>query len=139
MIPKHFSFKELTFTSSGIDNVPDWKSIENLRELGIFLDKVREDLGGIAIRVNCAYRSESVNKSVGGVHTSAHLRGLAADICAWNGKETTNRDIYSVLYKKIGAIDQLISYHKIAGDFKSPIRFIHVGLSEKPRNQVLCK
>lgn len=137
--PKHFSIKELISTSTGFENIPDWESLENLRELGLFLEKIRTDLGGFAIRVNCAFRSESVNKFVGGVSSSAHLRGLAADICAWNGKESTNRELYAVLSKKIGVIDQLISYHKTAGDFKSPIRFIHVGLSAKPRNQVLCK
>lgn len=137
--PEHFSFNELTATSTGLANVPDWDAVENLRDLGMFLEKVRSALGGVAIRVNCAFRSESVNKAVGGVSTSAHLRGLAADICAWNGKELTNRALYSVLVKKIGVIDQLISYHKTAGDFNSPIRFIHVGLSSKPRNQVLIK
>ena len=137
--PKHFAFAEMVKTTTGLENVPSWEAIENLRELGLFLDKIREDLGGIAIRVNCGFRSESVNKAVGGVATSAHLKGMAADICAWNGKESTNRELYAVLSKKIGSIDQLISYHKTAGDFKSPIRFIHVGLAAKPRGQVLCK
>lgn len=139
MYPRYFSLQELTATSTGISNVPDWGALRNLVDLGLFLDSIREEFGR-PIRVNCAYRSAAVNSRVGGVAGSAHLVGLAADICAWSGKEADNRALYAVLYKRVGTVDQLISYHQTAGDFKSRIRFVHVGLSICGcRGQVLCK
>lgn len=132
MTPQYFTFAELTMTSTKLPNNPTtWAQIQSLLLLGSFLDCIR----GIfkkPIRVNCAFRSPEVNKAVGGVPTSAHLDGLAADICAWSGKEEDNRKLLAILegQMKSCSIDQLISYHKSAGDRKSPIRFIHVGLSK---------
>lgn len=136
---RYFKFKELISTSTGLDNVPDWDTIENLKTLASFLDKVRVTYGK-PIRVNCAYRSPEVNAKVGGVATSAHLKGLAADICAWSGKEEDNRALLKVLERNMTHIDQAISYHKTAGEEKTAIRFIHVGLCDGvPRMQRLYK
>ena len=137
--PQYFTLLELTFTSTGLSNTPaTWEQVSSLRSLGLFLDGVRKQFGK-PIRVNCAVRSPAVNSKVGGVSTSAHLKGMAADICAWSGKEPDNRELLSVLEKSIGKIDQLISYHVVAGDSSKNIRFIHVGLSESPRGQRLYK
>lgn len=139
MYPRYFSLQELTATSTGIANVPDWVSLRNLIDLGLFLDSVREEFGR-PIRVNCAYRSAAVNSRVGGVAGSAHLVGLAADICAWSGKEADNRALLAVLEKRILEIDQLISYHVSSGDQKTKVRFIHVGLAKNgARRQRLYK
>lgn len=139
-IPKYFTFAELTTTTTGKPNNPStWVHISNLDTLGLFLDAIRAEFGK-PIRVNCAYRSEAVNDAVGGVKTSAHLKGLAADICAWSGKEVDNRELLKVLEKQIDSLDQLISYHKTAGKKDTAIRFIHVGLSrETARKQRLYK
>lgn len=139
MASKYFTFKELTATTTGLSNVPDWASIENLKTLASVLDQVRADYGK-PIRVNCAYRSAEVNAKVGGVATSAHLKGLAADICAWSGTEADNRALLKVLEGNIHRYDQVISYHKTAGDKTATIRFIHVGLcTGVPRMQRLYK
>lgn len=137
---RYFTFKEMVKTDTGIENIPGWEEIENLKRLSNFIDVVRVEFGK-AIRVNCAYRSPAVNQKVGGVSTSAHLKGLAADICAWSGKESDNRELLSILEKGIGSLDQLISYHSVAGDVRTKIRFIHVGLADNynPRGQRLYK
>lgn len=138
--PKYFSFAELTATNTGKPNNPSiWEHISNLTTLGLFLDAVRAEFGK-PIRVNCAFRSEAVNVAVGGAKTSAHLKGLAADICAWSGKEADNRELLKVLERQMDSIDQLISYHKTAGKKDTDIRFIHVGLcSGTARKQRLYK
>lgn len=136
---KYFSFAEMSRTETGLPNVPTWEQIENLKYLADWLDDVREYFGA-PIRVNCAFRSKAVNAAVGGVSTSAHLDGLAADICAWSGKESDNRRLLNVL--KTYTVDQLIHYHAVAGVESSPIRFIHVGLKRKngaQRMQIICK
>ena len=136
-IPCHFTFAEMTATSTGLPNVPTtWEQLAALRDTALFLDSIRKAFNK-PIRVNCAFRSPAVNAKVGGVSTSAHLKGLAADICAYSGKEGDNRELLSVLERRIGDVDQLISYHSVAGDPKSRIRFIHVGLSSSPRGQRL--
>jgi uncharacterized protein YcbK (DUF882 family) len=53
--------------------------LENVKLLAIQLQKIRE-YAGKPIRINSAYRSESHNKAIGGVKTSQHILGKAADI-----------------------------------------------------------
>lgn len=137
-----FSFAELTRTAQKIENVPNWEQIQNLQQLRIFLNYVRKNFGK-PIRVNSAFRSPALNEMVGGSKTSAHLQGLAADICSASGTEADNRLLLKILEYQLPNIDQLISYHKVAGNRQSPIRFIHVGLSHFPggiiRSQRLYK
>lgn len=138
-IPCYFTLSEMTSTSTGLPNVPTtWEQLAALRDTALFLDSIRKAFGK-PIRVNCAFRSPAVNAKVGGVSTSAHLNGLAADICAYSGKEGDNRELLSILERSIADIDQLISYHAVAGDSKARIRFIHVGMSPTPRGQRLYK
>ena len=126
--PEFFSFRELTRTDTGLPNVPTWEQAENLNRLGLFLDWVRRLYGG-PIRVNSGFRSPEVNRAVGGVESSAHLKGLAADIRADNMDR-----LYLCLESFTGrmegmGLDQLIVYPK----------FVHVGLSENPRRQVIVR
>ena len=53
--------------------------LENVKLLAIQLQKIR-DYVGKPIRINSAYRSEAHNKAIGGVKTSEHILGKAADI-----------------------------------------------------------
>lgn len=136
-----FSFAELTRTAQKIENVPNWEQIQNLQQLRTFLNFVRK-IFGKPIRVNSAYRSPDLNKMVGGCEGSAHLKGLAADICAASGTEADNRLLLHILNGLLPNIDQLISYHKVAGNPQATIRFIHVGLKrfpEDPRAQRFYK
>ncbi len=75
----HFSLEELTTTNTGLNNTPNADEIERLRLLAAFLEKVRAVLGGKSMSVNSAFRSEAVNKAVGGVSNSAHRLGYACD------------------------------------------------------------
>ena len=82
-VTKHFSKKELTVSSTadrmGIKNTPTDAEWENILYLATQLEKIREYLGA-PIRISSAFRSEKVNKLVGGSSTSAHRYGLAADM-----------------------------------------------------------
>lgn len=142
--PRFFTFAEMTRTDTGLDNLPTtWEQVENLMVTANRLDTVRGKFGK-AVRVNCAFRSEAVNARVGGVPTSAHTQGLAADICAYDGTETGNRRLYAICRESLLSlsIDQLILYTEKPGVESSRIRFMHVGfrkLGEKPRGQILFK
>lgn len=141
--PRRFTLSELTHTDTGLPNLPDWERLENVRQTGLKLDSIR-DAFRRPIRVNCCYRSEAVNERVGGVSNSAHTKGLAADICAYDGTETGNRRLYSICRESILSlsIDQLILYTDKPGVESSRIRFVHVGFrafGQTPRGQILFK
>ena len=78
-LSEHFTFAEMTRTNTGIKNVPNEAQVENLKRLCGWLERLREKVGKPII-INSGYRSEAVNKAVGGVKSSNHLTGCAADI-----------------------------------------------------------
>ena len=67
-------------------NIPSHVHIENLKRLCGWLEMLRSEWnkrygeGDDPIIINSGYRSEAVNKAVGGVKGSNHLIGCAADI-----------------------------------------------------------
>jgi len=87
---KYFTLKELcesnTAKEKGIDNFPSFEIVEHLRDLTEkILDPLREAWGS-AIIVNSGYRCTQLNNAVGGVPTSVHKLGWAADLRPANGK-----------------------------------------------------
>ena len=80
-LSEHFVLGEFTRSNShsNIYNVPTHEAIYNLKNLCKWLEVLRERSGG-PVRINSGYRSPQLNKKVGGVATSNHLTGCAADI-----------------------------------------------------------
>ena len=84
----HFTLGELCKTSAKTadGNIPSHVHIENLRRLCGWLEMLRAEWnrrygeGDDPIVINSGYRSEAVNKAVGGAKGSNHLTGCAADI-----------------------------------------------------------
>ena len=82
----HFSLEEMCKTKVNIKNVPNEAHVENLKRLCGWLEMLRSEWnkrygeGNDPIIINSGYRSEAVNKAVGGVAGSNHLTGCAADI-----------------------------------------------------------
>ena len=85
-LSEHFSLRELTKTSVKIDNVPSQEQVNNLRRLCQWIEELRRRWNNLygegddPIIINSGYRSEAVNKAVGGVPTSNHTTGCAVDI-----------------------------------------------------------
>ena len=131
----NFTLKEMLSTSTGLPNCPEtWEQIENLQRLAGFLQCVR-NIYGKPIIVNSAFRSKAVNEKAGGVKSSYHLKGLAADIRGADAKG--NAELLGILKRDISQIDQLIAYRSVT---TKRIRFIHVGLPEEgiePRRKFL--
>lgn len=129
---KNFTFKELIKTDSGTDNTPnDMDVIKNLVRLAEFLQVIRNELQ-LPIIVNSGYRSKEVNESVGGVSSSYHVKGLAADIrCKDMDK------LLTVLHSHLMEIDQLGIYYN-----SQEQKWYHVGLAEDgkvPRTLIYTK
>ena len=129
---KNFTFKELIKNDSGLDNMPnDMNVINNICRLAAFLQTIRNELH-LPIIVNSGYRSKEVNESVGGVSSSYHCKGLAADIkCADMDK------LLAVLHSHLMDIDQLGIYYS-----NTKQEWYHIGLPEEgkvPRTQIYTK
>lgn len=128
----NFSFSELTRTQTSLNNMPnDMNVVKNLVRLSEFLQQIRNELH-LPIIVNSAYRSKEVNEAVGGVSSSYHVKGLAADIrCSDMDK------LLTILHSHLMDIDQIIIYFD-----KNSQLFYHVGLAEEgkvPRTQIFAK
>ena len=79
MLGKYFTLQEMTATGTRAMNNPDDQQLVNLTRLvALILDPLREECG--ALRVNSGFRSDVVNKLVGGSKGSYHMMGCAADI-----------------------------------------------------------
>lgn len=83
---KYFTLPEFirseTATKKKIDNTPSFEVVEHLRELTETILEPLRAAYGKAITVSSGYRCPALNKAVGGVNGSAHLRGDAADLQA---------------------------------------------------------
>ena len=102
-LSEHFTRAELTKTSVKIENVPNEAQVENLKRICGWLEQLRRRWNNIygdgddPIVINSGYRSEAVNKAVGGVPTSNHTTGCAVDI-------------------RVAGIEQLVRYATILLD-----------------------
>ena len=78
-LSEHFTLAELTKTNTKIKNVPNEAQVENLKRLCGWLEELRRRWN-TPIIINSGYRSEAVNKAVGGAPNSNHSTGCAVDI-----------------------------------------------------------
>ena len=80
-LSEHFSLGEMTKSSSHpeVYNIPSHEAIANLKRVCGWLEVLRKR-NGKPIIINSGYRSPQLNKKIGGVPTSNHLTGCAADI-----------------------------------------------------------
>ena len=138
----YFTLEELCYSSTAvrlkINNSPSLEETRNLKGLTKnLLDPIREAIG-FPIRVNSGFRNAATNKAVGGVSTSAHQYGLAADIVCTNYKNGNVREFALFIEKWLKdnnvAFDQLI-YEKFPNS-----EWVHIGWKNpkgEQRKQVL--
>ena len=81
----HFTLAELTASNKaaqlGIDNTPPPELIPRLVMLAEMLERIRSAVN-VPIIVTSGYRCQRLNQAVGGVTSSDHTQGHAADIVA---------------------------------------------------------
>lgn len=130
---KYFKLSEFinsaTANRLGIDNIPSFEVVDNLNRLADYLDGIREKFGK-PISVSSGYRCPMLNKAVGGVVTSQHLKGLAADLVCSDMEK-----LLSIIRETKG-FDQVITEHNKG----SKSYWIHLSVAPvfgKPRNQVI--
>lgn len=126
-ITKNFTIEELTKTGCKANNVPNMEAIINLTKLCIYVLQPLRDAYKMPIRVNSGYRSPVVNRIVGGVSTSQHLRGMAADITT--GTIAGNKRLFALIQELHLPFDQLID--------ERSYQWIHVSYSDLHRRAVI--
>lgn len=128
---KHFTIQELCKSTVAeerlIDNTPSDVITDQLTALvDNILDPLR-DAYGSPIFVSSGYRSVQLNRVVGGVNSSQHRLGQAADLDQGSKKE--NKKLFNLVLKLELPFDQLILEY--GGEW------IHISYSPRNRRQVL--
>ena len=109
-ISKNFSYKEFeeseTAIRKGIANVINTTEIrDSVKALVLNVLQPLRDAWGKPLHINSGYRCPALNEAVGGVATSAHLYGQAADVACDNPYELAS------LAKELNLpYDQMILY-----------------------------
>jgi zinc D-Ala-D-Ala carboxypeptidase len=136
-ISKHISYKEATqsqtATRKGISNDPDAYQLQNMQLLAekVF-EPIREHFG-VPIAINSFFRSQKLNKAIGGASGSQHTQGRAIDIDDTLGG-VSNKQMFDYIKNHLD-FDQLIWEF---GDNNNPawVHISYVSPTEN-RNRVL--
>lgn len=133
-ISDHFYMGEFIYSAvaveRGLDNMPPPEAQKAIRNLVIkLLEPLREYAGyATGMHISSGYRSEELNRLVGGVADSQHLTGEAADIYTFGSCR-----LLDALQDSRLNFDQAIYYRRRG--------FLHLSLKMKGKNrrQVIIK
>lgn len=118
-----------TADQNGIKNIPNEREIAHLRLLcQKILQPARKALG--PLKISSGFRSEELNKFVGGVINSDHRLGYAADVIPYN---VSTRKLAEWVVKNCPQFDQVIFEF---GTLTRP-NWIHLSAAPANRKQVL--
>ena len=113
ILSNNFALKEFTESVTAIrnsvDNSPTPEHIRNIQLLVKFvLQPLREALNK-PIKVTSGYRSESLNKLIGGSKRSQHCKGQAADIQFRVDGVMKNKEVWDKIIELELPFDQMIN------------------------------
>ena len=145
-LSKNLALSEVTRSETakrkGISNMPTPEHIENFKKLAEKVFQPIREHFGVPIRISSGYRSEALNKAIGGagkmvngkyVPSSQHCTGEAIDI-DMDGTSITNKQVFDYIKDNLD-FDQLIYEF---GTSTNP-DWVHVSYEStgKQRKQVL--
>lgn len=116
----HFTLEELNPHGNALSSA----ELANLRQLAALLERVRAAVG-VPLRVSSGHRTPAQNKAAGGVATSEHLTGAAADVVpvGLSRSAAAERLRAAAAAGQLGAFGQLILYPYTTGH-------VHVSLAD---------
>jgi len=126
-ITMHFTIEELyaskTANEKGINNKPSVREMVNLVYLAAYvLEPLRKAMGKPII-ISSGFRCERLNKAVGGVSNSQHMKGQAADIDI-QGDMAFGKKIFEYIRNHL-PFDQLIWEHSKSGTYWVHVSFVY--------------
>ena len=131
-ISKNFTLDELTASATAkqlrIINAPGVDEVCNLCALVHNVLQPLRDAMGEAIKIGSGYRCPQLNKAVGGVSNSQHMKGEAADLCI-DGDLKKGRKWMTWIMEHCD-FDQLIMEHNAKGTY-----WVHVSFRSDGKNR----
>ena len=94
-----------TALRKGIANKPTQQHLLNLKEVALHIFQPCREHFGKPLRVTSGYRSEELNKAIGGSSKSQHSKGEALDMQSTKGY--TNKELFTYIKDHLN-FDQLI-------------------------------
>ena len=135
-ISKHITHKEAIRSNTAlrlnISNIPNDYETSNMVGIATHVfEPLREYVGG-PIKINSMFRSEDLNRAIGGSSRSQHCQGRAIDLDDTFGHKT-NAEMFNYIKDNLN-FDQLIWEF---GDNKNPA-WIHVSYVSQEENRTRC-
>ena len=122
----HFTMEELyasaTATAKGINNKPSVQQMINLVYLCAYVLEPLRMAMGEPIKIGSGFRCQALNKAVGGVYNSQHMKGQAADLCI-DGDIQKGRKWFNYIKNHL-PFDQLIWEHNSKGTYWVHVSFV---------------
>lgn len=111
-LSKNLSLSEViksnTAIRKGIDNNPTRKHLDSLEYIAVNVFQRIRDHFKKPIYISSGYRSEALNKAIGGSKTSQHSKGEALDIDNDHRGSVSNKEIFDYIKDNLD-FDQLIN------------------------------
>lgn len=131
-ISQNFTLEEFTASRTakeqGIANNPGQTDVVNLCGLVHNVLQPLRKWWGKEVKIGSGYRSLALNRAVGGVSNSQHMRGEAADLCI-DADLAKGRKWFAYIRDHL-PFDQLIWEHNAKGSF-----WVHVSYRADGRNR----
>lgn len=137
-VTMHFTIEEMytsaTAKAKGIDNKPNVQQMINLVYLCAYVLEPLRVAMNEPIKIGSGFRCQKLNKAVGGVYNSQHLKGQAADLCI-DGDIEKGRRWFNYIKDHL-PFDQLIMEHNSKGSYWVHVSFVYPDFG-KNRRQVI--
>jgi hypothetical protein len=134
ILSKNFSLNEFTKSVSairnGVENSPSPEHIRNIQLLVKYVLQPLRQAIGLPIKITSGYRSDALNKLIGGSKRSQHCKGQAADIQFKIDGIMDNKIIWDKVIELGLPFDQMINEFEYS--------WIHISYNEEHnRNSLL--
>lgn len=137
-VTMHFTIEELyasaTAKAKGINNKPNVQQMINLVYLCAYVLEPLRVAMGEPIKIGSGFRCQALNKAVGGVYNSQHMKGQAVDLCI-DGDLKKGKKWFDYIRKNL-PFDQLIWEHNAKGIYWVHVSFVYPDFG-KNRRQVI--
>ena len=118
----------------GINNKPSLQQTINLVYLCAYVLEPLRVAMGKPINISSGFRSQALNKAVGGVYNSQHLKGQAADIDI-QGDMAFGKKIFDYIRDHL-PFDQLIWEHSKSGTYWVHVSFVYTDFGKNRKNVI---
>ena len=118
----------------GIDNRPSVQQMINLVYLAAYVLEPLRVAMNEPIKIGSGFRCKALNKAVGGVYNSQHLKGQAVDLCI-DGDIAKGKKWFNYIKDHL-PFDQLIWEHNSKGSYWVHVSFVFPDFG-KNRHQVI--